>query len=80
MPRYISDVINQINYNANFEFTFDQLPNDVPQNDADACRQYKNMLNDHINRVQHVWYRDTGIETLPDIDYGDYYYWSHYTH
>lgn len=71
---YIGDVINELNYNANFNFNKQELPNPSSKKNADANRKYSIMIRDHIKDVINVWFRDTGIETLEGIDYGDYEY------
>lgn len=82
MPKYISEVIDQINYNANFNFDFDQLKNDVSQANHAACGKYKSMIDAHLYKLQKLWYKELGaIESGPAIKlseyatgtYGDYY-------
>lgn len=67
MSKYIGDVIDTINYNAEFNYDFPVLPNPAPQNNANACRQYKNMIDAHINAVQKVWFQSMEVEASPQL-------------
>ena len=90
MPKYIGEVIDTINYNAEFNYDFDVLINNVPQDDANACRQYKVMIDEHIQSVQSVWFQNAYVEATPRLHFwtasgpsegwGDYIRVSHADH
>jgi len=71
MPKFIGDVISEINYEANFNFNIENLPNDVPKDNASACNKYSIMIRDHIKAVINCWFNDTGIESSSS-NYGSY--------
>lgn len=72
MPTFIGDVIKELNYEANFNYNIENLPNDVPKNDSNACSKYSIMIRDHIKAVMNCWFTDTGIETISGSNYGSY--------
>lgn len=69
MPSYIGTVIDQINYNSNFNYNIDMLPNPASQEDANACRQYKMMIEKHVIRVIETWLKDSRIEDKPILKF-----------
>lgn len=72
MPEFIADVIDQINYNANFNYDKPDLPNPTYQDDVEACRKWAADRHEHAKKVVNVWYQDTGIETAEEYDHGDH--------
>lgn len=74
MPKYISEIINQINYRSNFGYTLGQLPNPAAENDADANKTYSINIRNHIKNVVNCWFVDTGIEQLDGVTYRRGYY------
>ena len=71
MPKFLDEIIQQINYHANFGYLKpNEVPNEVYKNDADACRQYSDDVREHVKKVMDVWFNDTGIEQAEQYEHG----------
>lgn len=72
MAKYIGDVISQINYNANFNYIIDELPNPTYKNDSEAAKKWTINRNKHVKSVIYAWSTDTKIETSEEYQQGNH--------
>ncbi len=63
MPDSTANLIDQINYKANFGYTKSQyIPNPTFMDDNEACNKYSEYVRTTVKQAINVWFDDTGIE------------------